>query len=111
METPMPEPLTRADLDSLLHQASFGAFCMQCGPLRYTDEDGCCQTCGSDAVGREWDLFREQISHLIAHIREQDALIRELARDIVEHPDHRWVDGTDNPGPCQAEPLGDSDAG
>lgn len=46
-----PVPVTFADLRSAREIVVY-AECPDCGPQRWTDEDGCCTTCGADAMER-----------------------------------------------------------
>lgn len=44
-----PVPVTFADLRRAREDLAY-AVCPDCGPQRWTDEDGCCTTCGADAM-------------------------------------------------------------
>ena len=44
-----PVPVTFADLRRAREDLAY-AVCPDCGPQRWTDEDGCCITCGADAM-------------------------------------------------------------
>jgi len=65
----------------------FASFCPDCGPNVYIDEDGCCSSCGSTAIGDGLSRLNERIQALIrpAPARLPDGGLRELFTDEVQY--------------------------
>lgn len=59
---------------------STSTFCVQCGPMVTVDEDGCCATCGSTAIGP----WASKAVNALARLRKFRRLTREARK--AKHP-------------------------